>query len=121
MFIEYCTNKGIDSQKKYVEEKWIDYIIRKKTTAEINGLPEIEVIKKLRSENSSRGFQTLFFAIDASLPPIIERVREWESLMRKKGNNVKRLQTKLQPIANKIYNKKNAIRCHKCNKIEHIQ
>ncbi|KAF7698521.1 hypothetical protein CDIK_1483 [Cucumispora dikerogammari] len=56
MFIEYCTNKGIDSLKKYVEEKCIDYIIRIKTTAEINGLLEIEVIKKLRSENSLREF-----------------------------------------------------------------
>ena len=121
MFVEYCTNKGIDNLKKYAEEKWIDYIIRIKNTAEINSLPEIEVIKKLRTEHSPREFQTLFFSIDADLSSIIERIREWEPMMRKRGNNSDRPRTRLQPIANKTYNKKDNIRCHKCNKTGHIQ
>ncbi|KAF7692232.1 hypothetical protein CDIK_2426 [Cucumispora dikerogammari] len=81
MFVEFCDDRGIDNLRKYRDETWTEYLTRLRDSAELKGIPESLILKKLRAEKSPRELQTLFFAIGADMNAIISRVREWEPLL----------------------------------------
>ena len=63
MFIEFCCDESIDNIKRYFDKTWSNYNFRLKNTAELKGIYETQIMKKLRTDHSPRELQMLFFAI----------------------------------------------------------
>ncbi|KAF7685221.1 hypothetical protein CDIK_4030 [Cucumispora dikerogammari] len=99
----------------------MECLTRLRDSAELIGISESLILKKLRGEKSVRELLALFFAIGADMNAIISRFWDWEPLLTSMTkNNIVIKQKKTFLWFAFPDNKRRPLRCLKCNKIGHI-
>jgi hypothetical protein len=82
--VEYCTETGINSLKKYNDEPWSAYVNRLKDYGKYKNIECECILKKIRSEFIPRNLQPIFFSVGVDINTILERLLEIETFEKRK-------------------------------------